>query len=61
MKELIEGLGLGFSNYYIISSLGVIRTIRTEWRYLSAVFYRFDLYDLITETTTTKLNSFLQH
>ena len=34
MKELREGLGS--SDYYLISSLGVVRTTKTVWRYLPA-------------------------
>ena len=36
MKELREGLGS--PDYYLIISLGVVRIIKTEWRYLPAVF-----------------------
>ena len=59
MKELREGLGS--SDYYLISSLGIIRTIKTEWRYPPAAFYGMGLYNLVTETTAANLNSFLQH
>ena len=59
MSELQEGLGS--SDYYLISSLGVVRSIKKEWRYLSAAFCGMGLYNLVTETTSATLNSFLQH
>ena len=58
-KELREGLRS--SDYYLISSLGVVRSIKTEWRSLPAAFCGMGLYNLVTETTATTLNSFLQH
>ena len=59
MKELREGLGS--SNYYLISSLSIVRSIKTEWRYLPAAFCGMGLYNLVTKTTAANLNSFLQH
>ena len=53
--------GLGSSDYYLISSLGAVRSIAKEWRYLPAAFCGMGLFDLTTETTIATLNSFLQH
>ena len=53
--------GLGSSDYYLISSLGVVRSIKKEWRYLPACFGGIGLYNLVTETTAATLNSFMQH
>ena len=47
--------------YYLIRDLGVIRSIKTEWRYLPVAFCRMGSYNLATETATANLNSFLQH
>ena len=52
---------LGSSDYYLISSLRIVRSITKEWRYLPAAFSGMGLFDLTTETITTTLNSFLQH
>ena len=38
-----------------------MRSIKKEWRYLPAVFCGMGLYDLVIETTSATLNSFLQH
>ena len=59
MKELREGLGS--SDYCLISSIGAIRSIKTEWSYLPAAFCGMGLYNIVTEITATSLNSFLQH
>ena len=53
--------GLGSSDFYLISSLGVVRTIKKEWRYLPSAFCGMGLYDITTETTAATINSFLQH
>ena len=53
--------GLGSSDFYLISSLGVVRTIKKEWRYLPAAFCGMGLYDIMTETTAATINYFLQH
>ena len=53
--------GLGSSDFYLISSLGAVRTIKKEWRYLPAAFCGMGLYDITTETTAATINSFLQH
>ena len=57
MKDLREGLGSLV--YYLIRDLGVIRSIKTEWRYLPVAFCRMGSYNLATETATANLNSFL--
>ena len=59
MKELKKGLGS--SDFYLISSLGVVRSIKEEWRYLPAAFCGMGLHNLVTETASATLNSFLQH
>ena len=53
--------GLGSSDFYLISSLGVVRTIKKEWRYLPAAFCGMGLYDITTKTTAATINSFLSH
>eukprot|EP00975_Prorocentrum_lima_P026077 5482751-Prorocentrum_lima.AAC.1 len=53
--------GLGSSDYYLLSNLGVVRSITREWRYLPASFGGMELFDLTTEVTAATLNSFLQH
>ena len=59
MKELQEGLGS--SDFYLISSLGVVRSIKTQWRYLPPAFSGMGLFDLTTEATAVTINSLLQH
>ena len=59
MKELREGLGS--SDFYLISSLGVVRSIKTQWRYLPPAFSGMGLFDLTTEATAATINSLLQH
>ena len=53
--------GLGSADYYLLSNLGVVRSITREWRCLPASFGGMELFDLTTETTAATLNSFLQH
>ena len=57
MKDSREGLGS--SNFYLISSLGVVRSIKKEWRYLPPTFSGMGLFDLTTETTVATINSLL--
>ena len=59
MIDLSKGLRL--ADYYLLSSLGVVRMIRKEWRYLPPTFSGIGLHDLITEVTAATLSSFLQH
>ena len=59
MKELSKGLGS--ADFYLISSLGVVRSIKKEWRYLPPTFSGMGLFDLTTETTAATINAFLQH
>ena len=59
MKELREGMGS--SNYYLISSLGVIWSIKKEWRYIPLAFCGMTLFDLMMGAITATLDSFLQH
>ena len=59
MKELRNGLGS--SDFYLISSLGVVRSIKKEWRYLPPTFSGMGLYSVTTEATAATINTFLQH
>ena len=59
IKELEEGLGL--ADYYLLSKLGVVRTISKELRYIPPAYGGIGLYDLTCETTGATLNSLLQH
>ena len=59
LQELKDGLGS--SDFYLLSSLGVVRTIKKEWRYLPAGFGGMGLEDLTAETAAATINSFLQH
>ena len=52
---------LGSSDFYLISSLGVVRSMKKEWRYLPAAFCGMGLHNLVIETASATLNSFLQH
>ena len=49
------------SNFYLISSLVIVRLVKKEWIYLLAVFCGMDLYNRTTEKIVANLNSFLQH
>ena len=53
--------GLWSSNFYLIISLDIVRSIKKEWRYLLAAFCGMGLYNLTTEITPANVNSFLQH
>ena len=53
--------GLTSADFYLLSNLGVTRSITKEWRYLPAAFGGMGLYDLTVETTAATLASFLQH
>ena len=53
--------GLGSADYYILSNLGVVRSITREWRYLPATFGGMELFELPIETTAATISSFLQH
>lgn len=53
--------GLGSADYYLLSNLGVVRSITREWRYLPASFGGMHLFDLTIETTAATLSSLLQH
>ena len=59
IKELQEGLGK--SDYHLISSLGVVRTIQREWRYMPSTFGGMGLFSLPLEATISSLNLLLQH
>ena len=53
--------GLMSADYYMLSNLGVNRSITKEWRYLPATFGGIGLSDLTVETAAATLSSFLQH
>ena len=59
INELSDGLGS--SDFYLISSLGVVRSIKKQWRYLPAGFGGMGLEELTTSTAAATINSFLQH
>ena len=59
LERLDEGLGK--ADRYLIISLGVVRKIKTGWRYLPTAFCGMGLFDLATETTAVTLNLFLKH
>jgi endonuclease/exonuclease/phosphatase family metal-dependent hydrolase len=59
IKELSKGLAT--ADYYMLSSLGVVRSITTEWRYLPSAFGGIGLYDLPIETAAANLSMLLQH
>ena len=59
MKELEEELGS--SDYYLTTSIGVVRSVKTKWRCLPVAFCGMALFDLVTEIMAATLNSFLQH
>jgi len=43
LKDLREGLGA--SDYYLIGSLGAVRSITKEWQYLPAAFCGMGLFN----------------
>ena len=59
MKKLEEGLGA--TDFYLISKLGVVRSIAKEWRYFQSTFGGMGLYSLPIEATVCSINLFLQH
>ena len=59
MKELESGLGL--TDFYLMSKLGVARTIPTAVRYLPHIYCCIELNILPVETTLAQINCLLQH
>ena len=59
MKELKEGLGA--TDFYLISKLGVVRSIAREWWYFPSTFGGMGLHSLPVEATVCSVNLFLQH
>ena len=53
--------GLGSADFHLTSCLGVVRTIKKEWRYLTSAFCGIEMFELTTETTVAQLNTLLQH
>ncbi len=52
---------LGSADFYLLSNLGVVRTIKKEWRYLPPSLGGMGLFDLPIETAAATIASFLQH
>ncbi|KAL7459566.1 hypothetical protein ACHAWC_011573 [Mediolabrus comicus] len=52
---------LGSADFYLLSNLGVVRTIKKEWRYLPPSLGGMGLFDLPIETAAATISSFLQH
>ena len=59
MEELEEGLGP--VDFYLLSKLGVVRSISKELRYIPSFYGGVGLFDLTCKTTAVTLNSFLQY
>ena len=59
LKELKSGLGS--TDFYLMSKLGVARTILTAVRYLPHVYGGMELNILPVETTLAQINCLLQH
>ena len=53
--------GLGSSDFYLLSSLGITRSITKEWRHLPSAFCGMGLYDITTETSAATINMMVQH
>ena len=58
--EELEG-GLGKTDYYLLSRMGVARSIPTELRYMPHQYCEMELNSLPAEATITQINSLLQH
>lgn len=56
----LEGT-LGTHDFYMLSKLGVMRSIKTPLRYIPPYFCGIGLFSLTTEATGATINSFLQH
>ena len=54
-------IGMGKADFYLLSSLGVARTIKKQWRYLPSGYGGMGLEDLTAATAAATINSFLQH
>ena len=52
---------LGTADFYLLSKLGVMRSIKTPVRYIPSYFGGMGLFSITTETTSATINSFLQH
>ena len=59
MKELERGLRL--TDFYLMSKLGVARTIPTAVRYLPHIYCGMELNSLPVETKVAQINCLLQH
>ena len=59
LKELKEGMGS--SDFYLISNLGVVRTISKGWRHLLHYLCGMELFNLLVKTAIAQINCLLQH
>ena len=59
LEELENGLGM--TDYYLTSRLGVIRNIPKQLRYLPHQYCGMELLNLPMETTVAQVNCLLQH
>ena len=59
MKELERGLRL--TDFYLMSKLGVARTIPPAVRYLQHIYCGMELNIVPVETTVAQINCLLQH
>ena len=59
MKEFERGLGS--TDFYLMSKLGVARTIPTAVRYLPHIYCGMELNSLPVETMVVQINCLLQH
>ena len=60
MLEELEN-GLGTTDYYLPSQLGVVRNIPKQLRCLPHQYYGMKLLNLPMETTAAQVNCLLQH
>ena len=49
------------SDFYLLSQLGVVRTIKKGWRYLTPQFCGIGLHNIGVEATIASINALLQH
>ena len=59
LEELENGLGT--TDFYLTSRLGVVRNIPKQLRYLPHHYCSMELLNLPMETTAAQINSLLQH
>ena len=59
LKEL--GNGLGSTDFYLISKLGVTRSIPTELSYMPHYYCDIELNSLLVDATVARINCLIQH